>query len=194
MIGLKPKDNVVHLKCVCGGKLQLDPELLGHAFRCPHCDRCVRVGLQFLLVDRELAHNITVLCTCGRFIVGDRQAAGKIAKCAACGQQVTLPEPVERQTDQRVVRVSPRALERQLKRMHGRLMRGSGDVGRLRTAGHWGRVNLRPGQEVCVNHNCGAPLPAGAKVCPACGTNVKTGVHYQGPGPDGDPRGKWKRV
>ena len=183
----------IRLKCVCDRELKIDPELLGQVFQCPDCRRYLRPGLQFLMADQKLAPNMTVLCTCGRFTIHPTHMAGKKGRCSACGQRIMLPAPVQRDGAERIVRVPPAVLQRQLRRVQGEHRRLGGDVQRLHIAGHRGRISLRPGQKVCANPECRNPLPAGGNVCPHCGTNVHTGVAYTGPGPEGDPRGKWKR-
>ncbi len=149
-----------------------------------------------MLMESGLAPNLTALCTCGRFIVEKPGRAGKTVRCRMCGRRVVLPKPVERPGAESVIRVSPKALERQLKRLRGEHQgpRLRGQAALLQRAGLRGRINLRPGQEVCVNPDCGLPLPLGANVCSRCGVNVKTGVRYEGVGPERDPKGKWKRI
>lgn len=188
-----PGNGAIRLRCVCDRELCIDPKLLGRVFSCPYCRRYLRPALQFLMADQTLAPNVTVLCTCGRFIVQPTDMAGKKATCAACGQKIILPGPVKRRGSERVVRVPPGVLRRQLKRVKGEHTRLGGDVRQLDVAGHRGRISLRPGQQVCVNPDCRFPLPAGANVCSHCGTNVRTGNAYKGLGPERDPRGKWKR-
>lgn len=184
----------IRLKCVCDQELNIDPELLGRILQCPYCRRYLRPALQFLMADQRLAPNMTVLCTCGRFTVQPTSMAGKKGRCTACGQKIMLPAPVEREGAQRIVRVPPRVLQRQLRRVQGEHRRLGGDAQRLHIAGHRGRISLRPGQKVCANPECRYPLPAGGNVCPHCGTNVISGVAYKGQGPEQDPRGKWKRA
>jgi len=192
------QDAAIHVNCVCGESLRIDPELLGRVIPCPHCKRYFRPALQFLMVEQSLAPNLAVVCTCGRFIVEKPSRAGKTVKCKMCGQRVVLPKPVERSTKESVIRIPPRVLEKQLSRAQGREQRRrevrGGEVERLRRAGHSGRISLRPGQEVCCNPKCSLPMPPGANVCPRCGVNLKTGIRYEGPGPERDPVGKWKMV
>jgi len=164
------QDNLIRLKCVCGQELGLDPELLGRVVRCPQCRRYLRAALQFLLLREERAPNQTALCTCGRL----------------------LPKATVRPYGG-VVRISPRALQRQMNRLLARRERTKG-VRPLPARASRGPVKLRPGQVPCANAECGMPLPRGANVCPWCGVNVKTGVRYVGPGPRRDPRGKWRQV
>ncbi|MFP4027246.1 MAG: hypothetical protein ACLFWL_05595 [Candidatus Brocadiia bacterium] len=193
------KDNAIQIKCICGKELLIDPELLGRIFPCPHCGSYLRTGLQFLMVDEALAPNIAAMCTCGRFIVEPPDRAGKTVKCKVCGRRVVLPKPAKGRTKQRVLRIPPRILEKQLSRVLKKGKRQEeggtgGQVERLRRAGHSGRISLRPGQKVCVNEDCSIPLPPGANVCPRCGVNATTGEKYEGPGPEADPVGKWKEM
>lgn len=182
---------IVRLECVCGGEVLLDPELLGRIVPCPHCGRLLRAALQFLLVDETIAPNITVPCPCGRFIVAQTSQAGKEVTCRACGRKLTVPRPVERANARRVVRVPPDVLKKQLRRGRAKARGSGGPRSRRGTAGAAKTVSLKPGQQVCANPECGSPLPIGANVCFACGTNVKTGLAYEGRGPEGDPAGKW---
>ncbi|MDP6439153.1 MAG: hypothetical protein QGH74_05945 [Candidatus Brocadiia bacterium] len=185
-------EELVRLNCACGGELQLDPEVLGRIVTCPHCKRFLRPALQFLLVDEELAPNITVPCPCGRFIVEDVGRAGKQAQCKACGRKLILPAAVDRPSAPSVVRVTPQALKAQLRRGPGASRSGGGaKTSRLKGTGKAPAVALRPGQQQCVNPACRAALPAGANVCALCATNVKTGIAYDGRGPEDDPKGKW---
>lgn len=185
-------DGAIRLKCVCDGDIDLDPDLLGRVLRCPHCGRYFRAALQFLLADRALAHNITVVCTCGRFIIQPIDMAGKRAACVACGRRVILPTPVEREGGQRLVLVPRMVLEKQLKRVQRKRRRPAGKGSRLPSQQE--RVTLKLSKKPCVNSECGAPLPEGANVCGLCGTNALTGIAYTGIGPEKDPRGKWKMV
>jgi DNA-directed RNA polymerase subunit RPC12/RpoP len=195
------QDGAIRFKCVCDQELRIEPELLGRVFECPYCKRHLRVGLQFLLVDERLAPNLAAICTCGRFIVEEADRAGKRVKCKMCGQQMILPKPVEREGSPPVVRVPPSVLRKQVARVRGEKPAGAsapaeagGQISRLQKAGHSGRISLRPGQEVCKNPKCSIPLPLGALVCARCGVNLKTGVRYEGLGPEHEPMGRWKRV
>ncbi|MDP6107157.1 MAG: hypothetical protein QGI33_01835 [Candidatus Brocadiia bacterium] len=184
-------EELIRLNCACGGELQLDPEVLGHVVTCPHCKRFLRPALQFLLIDDEFAPNITVPCPCGRFIVEDVGRAGRPAQCKACRRKLVLPAAVDRPNAPSVVRVTPQALKAQLRRGPGESRGGGAKTSRLKGTGRATAVALRPGQQHCVGPGCGATLPAGANVCALCGTNVKTGIAYDGRGPEEDPRGKW---
>ena len=185
-------DSALRVKCVCERELRIAPELLGRVFRCPHCRRSLRVGLQFLLADEPLAPNITVLCPCGRFVVAPVRMAGRAVPCKACGQHLLLPEPVERPGGPRLVRVPPHMLERHLRLMRGKEEPDDPAASRLASAGHRGRISLRPGQQLCVNAECAVLVPRGSNVCLLCGTNQKSRTFYEGPGPERDPKGKWK--
>ena len=187
------QNGAIHFKCVCGGELQIEPELLGRVFSCTHCGRYLRAGLQFLMADEEIAPNLTGICTCGRFMVERVARVGKVAKCPVCGQRMTLPKAVDRPGADRVVRVQPGMLVKQLARLRGK-RRQRRQPQRIDEIAIEGRVSLRPGQQVCANSQCGCPLPLGANVCARCGVNVKTGVAYLGPGPERDPKAKWKRT
>jgi len=186
------QDNLIRLKCVCGQELGLDPELLGRVVRCPQCRRYLRAALQFLLLREERAPNQTALCTCGRLLIAQPRMAGQTVECKICHQRVVLPKATVRPYGG-VVRISPRALQRQMNRLLARRERTKG-VRPLPARASRGPVKLRPGQVPCANAECGMPLPRGANVCPWCGVNVKTGVRYVGPGPRRDPRGKWRQV
>jgi len=196
MAGVTSEDGAVRLRCRCGAELRLSPQVLGRVFPCAHCGRYLRPALQFFLMERSIAPNLTALCTCGRFIVERVDRAGKVGRCKVCGRRVTLPLPVERSDGRRAVRVPRKALEAQLKRVRGRRQAAGtrGTISRLRRAGHRGLVSLRPGQEVCSNPRCSIPLPPGGNVCPRCGFNIRSGERYGGVGPERDPRGKWKRM
>ena len=186
-------EELIRLKCACGGELQLDPEVLGRVITCPHCKRFLLPALQFLLVDEELAPNITVPCPCGRFIVAAVGRAGKQAQCRACGRRLILPAAVDRPNAPSVVRVTPQALKAQLRRGPGAARGGAAaKTSRLKETGKAPAVALWPGQQQCVNPECRATLPVGANVCARCGTNVKTGIAYDGRGPEEDPKGKWR--
>jgi hypothetical protein len=193
MVEQVKNDEVISFKCLCGQELQLEPQLLGRIVPCPQCRRCLRVGLQFLLVEESLAPNITVICRCGRFIVESPRMIGKPVKCKVCGQQFMLPEPVDRPSLAPVVRVPPRALQKHLHSAQGTIAKHADpSESQLYTAARSGRITLRPGQQFCANPKCSAMLPSGGNVCPYCGTNVKTKTHHVGSGPEADPVGKWK--
>jgi len=190
------QDGAIRLKCVCEEELRIEPELLGRLFRCPKCGRLLRISLRFMLAQQELAPNLAAVCTCGRFIVAEADKAGKKVKCKVCGQQMVLPKPVERKDAAPIVRVPASVLQKQLRRVRGKRPQEKvgGEISRMQKAGHSGRISLRPGQQVCMNPKCSIPLPPGANVCARCGVNMKTGVRYDGYGPEEDPVGKWKRV
>ncbi len=186
----------LRLHCVCGGEISVQAQLLGRIIPCRHCGRHLRPALQFLMVDREFAPNLTVQCTCGHFIVGRADRSGRRAKCAVCSKEVILPQPVMRPARGVASRVPKRVLENQLLRVRRRRPAGgkSQEITRLETAARSGRVDLRPGEHICLNPECGALLGPGASVCPRCGTNRMTGERYEGPGPDADPVSEWKQV
>ncbi len=171
---------------------------MGRILRCPHCRRFLRPGLQFLLVRQDLAPNLTALCTCGRFIVEAPDAAGKTVTCRMCGQRMILPQPTQRPgAAETVVRISPDALQRQMSRLLGERRRGQPRESLqrlLRTAPRLPYGRPRHRETPCVNPACRMPFRTDANVCPHCGVNRKTGVVYAGPGPDRDPRGRWKPV
>ena len=195
-------DGAIRFKCVCEQELRIEPELLGRVFHCPTCKRNLRLGLQFLLVDQQYAPNLAAVCTCGRFIVETADKAGKKVKCKMCGQQMVLPKPVDRKEAAVVIRVPASVLRKQIKRVRGERPEaataaqdgGDGEISRMQKAGHKGRISLLSGQQVCVNPKCSIPLPVGANVCARCGVNLKTGVRYEGIGPEEEPVGKWKRL
>jgi len=187
----EPNGALVQLKCICGERLLLDPEILGRMVKCPACRRLLRPALQFLLLDESVAPNITVPCLCGRFIVESLRRAGKQVQCAACGQRLVLPRPADRPNAPPVVRVSPETLKKQLRRPAAAARKAPGSSVLKRSAA--GKtITLKPGQQACVNENCKALLPLGSVVCPCCGTNIRTGVIYEGIGPSRDPVGKWR--
>ncbi|MFO8009110.1 MAG: hypothetical protein R6V05_15400 [Candidatus Brocadiia bacterium] len=186
--------NAVSLECVCGEELTVEADALGRIMRCPRCDRYLRPGLQFLLVDERKAPNLTVQCECGHFVVAERGRAGKRVQCPVCKQKLVMPQAVVKHDSPGAVRVPRRALERQLRRVASRPERRSKEMTRLESAAHAGRITLRPGEHICVNLECGALMKAGAIVCPKCGTNRITGERYESPGPEADPEGRWKQV
>ena len=184
----------VKIRCVCGGSVSFEQELLGRAFRCPHCRRYLRPSLQFLLVDRKLAPNLTAQCTCGHFIVEEAAHVGKHVRCDTCRMHLLMPQPVISVGVARVARVPRKVLCDRMKRSLQGRQRVTAEMERLHSATHAGRISLRPGESICVNPGCGALLSLRANVCPKCGTNRITGLRYSGPGPAGDPIGKWQQV
>jgi hypothetical protein len=189
--------SAVRIQCVCGREIAFVQELLGRVFPCPYCGRYLRAGLQFLMLDQQQAPNLTAVCTCGRFIVEKTRRAGKKSKCRICGRRVVLPKPVEKEGPPGPSRISPSALEKQLKRARGKRRRRAARSSRpsrrkLRHQTVPERFSLKPGQTVCPNPECRTPLPSGANVCPRCAMNLKVGVRYEAPGPAEDPTGKWK--
>jgi ribosomal protein L40E len=168
--------------------------LLGRIIQCPHCRRHLRPGLQFVMADRKLAPNLTVQCSCGHFVVERADRTGKQVTCAVCRKRLAMPEPVADFAEDCVVRVPRKALENQLRRVRPQKKRVSDEITRLTSAARSGRISLRPGEHICANPECGALLGPGANVCPKCGTNRLTGERYEGPGPEKDPRGKWREV
>lgn len=187
-------EQVVRVNCACGQEMRLEPQLLGRIIRCLHCGRYVRVGLQFLLIDRSWAPNLTVQCACGRFIVETPDKVGKQVRCKACKRQLVMPQPVVKFDSNGLVRVPRKILENQLNRGKLRQERAPKEMTRLESAGHAGRITLGPGQHICVNPNCGALMRARANVCSKCGTNRLTGKRYEAKGPAADPQGTWKQV
>ncbi len=187
-------NNEIIVNCVCGEEVEIAREMLGHIFPCPDCGRNLRISLQFLMLDREVAPNLTAVCTCGRFIVSKTRKAGKKATCKMCGRRVALPKPVEVESGRGPVRLHPKALEKQLRkarnraREEGKKIPGQKRAGRSRPQ----HFSLKPGQEVCRNPDCKMPLPPGANVCPRCHFNQATGTRYESPGPENDPVGSWK--
>jgi hypothetical protein len=184
----------VGIRCMCGGTVEFEQELLGRVFRCPHCGRYLRPALQFLLVDREIAPNLTAQCTCGHFIVEDPSRAGKRIRCKACRMHLLMPHPVVSVGVEPVARVSRKVLRDRMRRSDMERQRVPAEMERLQHATHAGRVSLRPGESICVNPGCGALLSLRANVCSKCGTNRITGRRYTGPGPAGDPTGRWQQV
>lgn len=189
--------SAVRIQCVCGRPIAISRELLGRTIPCPYCGRYLRAALQFLMVDKDIAPNLTAVCTCGRFIVEKPRRAGKKAKCRMCGRRVVLPNPVEREGPPGPRRVSPAALEKQLKRVRGKRRRRTKQprpaaTEELRRRAAPERFSLKPGQTVCPNEECGIPLPSGANVCPRCAINLKAGERYESRGPEDDPVGRWK--
>jgi len=182
----------VRFDCVCGQELKVRPEQMGKSVRCPECRRYLRPALHYLLVDPEFAPNLTVQCICGRFVVQKPSKVGKTVVCPACKQRLRLPEPVYREDSGGVIRVPPAVLKKQRRRFDERMRGRDEKLGRLRSAFHAGTIRLRPGENICVNPDCDALLPAGANVCMRCGTNFTTGLYYEGPGPEADPVGRWK--
>ncbi|MFW6189358.1 MAG: hypothetical protein ACOC7T_02905 [Planctomycetota bacterium] len=186
--------NVIKLTCRCGEEVKLQADLLGRIVPCRHCGRYLRPALQFLLLEQELAPNLTVQCTCGHFVVAEPKRGGKRVKCPCCEKELVMPHPVMKFGSGGVIRVPRRALEKQLQRRKSSKQSKSAEVTRLEQAARSGRVSLRPGEHLCVNPDCGALLGPGANVCPKCGTNRLTGERYEGPGPESDPQGSWEQV
>jgi len=186
--------NAVRLTCPCGEELALEARLLGRIIPCPHCGRYLRPALHFLLVDKELAPNLTVQCACGHFVVEKANRIGKRARCPVCKGHLRMPQPVVKFGTDGVLRVPRKLLENQLRRVLTNPDQRLKETTRLETAAHAGRISLRPGEHICVNAGCGALLSPGANVCSKCGTNRLTGRSYVGPGPEKDPHGKWKEI
>jgi hypothetical protein len=186
--------NAVEFTCPCGEELTIEARLLSRIFPCPSCGRYLRPALHFLLVDKELAPNLTVQCGCGHFVVEKANRTGKRARCAVCKGNLMMPQPVVKFGSDGVIRVPRKVLENQLRRVGSRSEQRSKDITRLETAAQRGRISLRPGEHICVNADCGALLSPGANVCTKCGTNRLTGEAYVGPGPAKDPQGRWKEV
>lgn len=184
--------SMIRFDCVCGEKIGIHPSRLGRIVCCPRCKRYLRPALHFVMAEPSVASNLTVQCRCGRFIVTEAKRVGKRAQCDACGQYVIMPQPVMRESDGGVIRIPPAALKKQLRKPRGERKRRRPPAGQPRGTAAKGRIRLRPGENICVSPECGALLPPGAKVCTTCGTNLLTGVAYQGPGPKGDPIGKWR--
>ena len=187
-------ENVIQFNCPCGEELQIEPRLLGRIISCRHCGRYLRPALQFLLVDKALAPNLTVQCGCGHFLVEKANRMGKRARCPVCKNHLMMPQPVVKFGSDGVIRVPRKVLENQLRGPTVRQARKSKEVTRLETAATRGRISLRPGEHICINPGCGSLMSPGANVCPKCGTNRLTGEAYVGPGPSKDPRGKWKEA
>jgi len=185
---------VVRITCPCGEEVRFEAQLLGRVIPCPHCHRYLRPALQFLLVDKSAAPNLTVQCTCGRFVVQPPSKVGKMVRCRACKSHLLMPQPVIKFNTEGCVRVPRKVLQAQLTRTQRSLERTPKEMTRLESAAHAGRITLGPGEHICVNAKCGALMRAHAIVCPKCGTNRLTGRRYTGPGPEGDPQGKWKQV
>lgn len=181
----------VRIQCVCGGVIAFEPQLLGRIIQCPHCSRPLRPALQFLLIDRNEAPNLTAQCKCGHFIVAETDKAGKRARCKVCRNHLIMPTPSTRSSSSAVIRVPRRVLRDRMKRPQASRERAPEEMARLQSAAHSGRISLRPGEHICVNPECGALLGVRANVCPKCGTNRVTGVAYRGVGPQGDPIGDW---
>ncbi len=195
MAGVAPPQDVITIKCVCGEEVTFNAHRLGKILSCPHCRRYLRPALQFLLVDRSVAPNLTVQCTyCGRFIVEEPDKVGKRVRCSGCKRHLIMPKPVVKFDTEGYVRVSRKVLENQLRKVRSQWAPPEAGMRKLESAAHAGRISLRPGEHICANEACGALLPAGANVCAKCGTNRLTGDHYIGPGPEGDPVGKWREV
>ncbi|MFW5922780.1 MAG: hypothetical protein ACOCSQ_00190 [Planctomycetota bacterium] len=182
---------IIKIDCVCGQELKLSPDLLGRIFPCPYCGRYLRPGLQFVMINKESAPNLTAVCTCGRFVVAGPTKTGKKVKCQMCGRRVVLPEPVGKHRGH-LYRISSRVLEKQLRRVRSR-QEGRKGASRSRSrAARRGRFSLKPGQKVCPNPECRMPLPQGANICPSCALNIRTGERYQPEGPGEDPVGSWQ--
>ena len=194
MVATTVPQNVIKFACPCGEELTIEARLLGRIIPCAHCGRYLRPALQFLLVDKDLAPNLTVQCGCGHFVVEKANRIGKRARCPVCKGNLMMPQPVVKFGSDGVIRVPRKVLENQLRRVSTRPEQRSKEITRLETAAVSGHVSLRPGEHICVNTNCGAMLSPGANVCPKCGTNRLTGQAYVGPGPEKDPLGKWKEV
>lgn len=105
-----------------------------------------------------------------------------------------MPQPVIRFNSDGCVRVPRRVLQNQLQKIRKKWQRDARGVGGPRMTPGVGRPALRAGEHACLNEECAARLPPGANVCAMCGTNRLTGEDYVGPGPAGDPVGKWKMV
>lgn len=187
-------NNTLTLNCVCGYEVEIAREMLGHIFPCPDCGRNLRVSLQFLMVDRSVAPNLTAVCTCGRFIVAKVRKAGKKTTCQMCGRRVALPKSVKVESRRGPARIHPKALEKQLKkaRSGAKRERQGGRARERPVSSRPGNFSLKPGQEVCRNEDCKMPLPPGANICPRCYLNQATGGRYESPGPENDPVGSWK--
>jgi hypothetical protein len=184
----------VRIDCPCGEEIRFDAHLLNRIIQCRHCRRYLRPALQFMLVDRSLAPNLTVQCTCGRFIVQPSDKVGKRVRCKVCKNHLMMPQPVVKFNVEGFVRIPRKVLQNQLTKVQRQKERAPKEMTRLQSAGHAGRITLGPGEHICVNLRCGALMRARATVCPKCGTNRITGRRYEGSGPEGDPRGKWKMV
>ncbi|MCD6415228.1 MAG: hypothetical protein J7M08_00850 [Planctomycetes bacterium] len=167
---------------------------LGKIIQCSRCKRYLRVGLQFLLVDKSLAPNLTVQCQCAHFVVAKPESSGKRVRCPVCKRYLMLPEPVMKFDSPGCLRVPRKALKKQLKQPTQQRERPAKEMSRLELAAHAGRINLRPGEHICTNLRCGALLKAGTIVCPECGTNHVSGERYEPLGPQEDPKGVWKQV
>jgi hypothetical protein len=187
-------NGAVVFECPCGKEVNLEPEDLGKVLRCESCDRYLRPSLRFLLMDRDLAPNLTVQCKCGHFVVQRTSATGKRAQCKVCKRHLMMPQPVIKFDSPGVLRVPKKVLKNQLRKAKQKKKKSTKMATAMESAGHAGRITLRPGEHICVNLNCGALLPPEANVCPKCGTNRRTGRLYTGSGPEGDPVGKWKQV
>lgn len=186
-------NNAITLHCACGEKMELAREMLGHIFPCPACGRNVRVSLQFLMLDQEVAPNLTAVCTCGRFIVAKPNKAGKKVTCNVCGRRVALPQPVKDKKGHGPTRIHPRALEKQLRkaRQHAKQEDRSETTRDQPSVRQTGPFSLKPGQQVCIDSDCKMPLPPGANICTRCCLNQTTGNRYSSPGPENDPVGSW---
>jgi hypothetical protein len=186
------QSDVVTIQCICGAVLEIEPQRLGMTTQCQECKRYLRPALQFLLVDRADAHNLTAQCACGHFIVDAPDRTGKRSRCKVCRSHLIMPQPVVKFTTDTIVRVPRKALQRRMKRAQVGRQRAPVEMPRLKSAAHTGRVTLRPGEHICINDDCGALLGVRANVCPRCATNRLTGAAYIGPGPDRDPLGHWQ--
>jgi hypothetical protein len=190
------QEGKIVFNCPCGAEVSIKPEQLGESMHCAACDRWLRPALRFFYMERDLAPNLTAFCPCGYFVVAPPDASGKPARCKVCGQPLIMPQPAMkvdvppvRTVKKTVLMEKMRQLQHQKKTRRKRKPRGP-----VEPAPDVGRITLRPGEAICVNLSCGALLPAKANVCPKCGTNRRTSRLYTGPGPEGDPVGKWKQV
>jgi hypothetical protein len=138
----------VVVQCLCGKALEIEPQRLGKTTQCPSCKRYLRPALQFLLVDRGEAHNLTAQCACGHFIVEDPSKAGKRARCKICRSHLIMPQPVVKFTTETIVRVPRKALQNRMKRVQVGRQRAPLEMPRLQSAAHTGRVTLRPGEHM----------------------------------------------
>ncbi|MHC4480244.1 MAG: hypothetical protein ACYS8K_01995 [Planctomycetota bacterium] len=184
----------IRLNCPCGRELEFEAQLLGRIISCPHCGRYMRPALQFLMADESLAPNLTAPCPCGHFIVERVDKAGGHARCKVCKSHLVMPQPVVKFGVDPLVRVPAKMLQSGMKRGENGRRRATREMTKLRSAAHAGRISLRPGENICVNVDCGALLGVRANVCPKCGTNRLTGSRYKSSGPAADPAGRWRKV
>ncbi|MGE3181026.1 MAG: rhomboid family intramembrane serine protease [Phycisphaerae bacterium] len=174
--------NKLKIRCRCGARMALPRAAAGRTVKCPKCATKLRVPAPHevapqpaLAPDSAKAERIVVACACGAKLRVGADAAGKKARCPKCGAAHVVRAPAQASVEAiaapALIEPEPTADED----FYSFARSDEAERGEAIEVPKPASIEEYDERAAQTCPACAKALPPSAKICVACGIDIKTG-------------------